>query len=487
MPIITNTGRIKRNTGRILSGIEKLEFKGNSATFPFSFVNQSTITATQGHLVLYFNAPTAITVDYGDGTVKTFSSSVLSGQTQQLFIFNSNDYYTSSYTQFHPKYTYADGTVKQRTVKISYDRAALVRYSGDIRGCLNDTPLNFLFYAHRNITNFATTQGTTRNITTIPMLDRITPSTNPLLTAVEIINWSTSSEYIYKIPINFLNFPLQSLSVNCGFYNDSIDTNIGALGTMPIRNSLTTLSLANITGLTTLPETMKDITALRQFTMYGSAFTDFPAVIPMMTQLTYLNLGSVSNPKTGLTNIPASIANLTGLRTLEIAFHNENRIPDNINLLNGLTVLTMYGSQGVYTSLGDISALVNLVRLGLQNPTIYNAMSVFPSYFNSFTKFRQVTFANSQNSTSAIAAKKIYLAYELISRNAPKTGANNGTIPYRGFTVDVQTGTSTATALGAPVMPAGFSLGVSDGDADTPEKQAYCILNQYGGTILKTT
>lgn len=483
--VITNSGRIIRNSGYVIGGSVWLEFTGRSKTFPFAITNNSAVNNGVGNLWMQFNRQTSITVDYGDGTVKTYTSSVLPGETIHKFCFNCNDYFSQLYTQYHPVYVYPDGELKPRTVKISYDRSALTSYSGGIAGVATYPMLNFLFYAHRNLTTFSTS-GAQGVIVDIAELGRISPSTNPYLTTLLIYNWAATSPYVGSIPIQFLNMPLLSLGTGSASFTDTSGTNLEYLGTMPIKNSLTTLSLQSILNVTALPDSLAGLTKLQRLNLQACAFDEFPMVITRLSELIGLNISQGSSSKTGLTQIPPEIANLKKLQSLTLSYTNISRIPDNVNFCNAATLnsLTVAGTTTL-TEFGDISNLVNIAFLIFSNASLHNVMTVFPAYMNSFTKLRNINWNQGNNTTASVTDKKMSLNYDLVMRNnTPRTGTNNGSIPFRGMTFNLLTGSATPTAFtGAIEAPPGFVLGVNDGEVQHTGHKIYVLRNNYGATV----
>lgn len=479
--IVKQNGRIVRQGGRVIGGIVTLEYTGRSATFPFAIANNSGVNSGVGNLALQFNKQTAITVDYGNGVVKTFVSVVSPGESVNRFVFNSNDYFSSFYDLYHPKYIYPDGEVKQRTVKVSYNRENLTSYSGGINGVTNIPVLNFLFYAHRNLTFFSTS-GAAGTLTDIPYLDRITASTNPVLQTLRIVNFSANSPWVRAVPINFLDMPLTLLTTGTTSFTDT-GSNLEHIGSRAIKNSLISLELIDLINVTTLPASLDGVVKLRDLTLNRCSFAEFPEVITRLTTLQSLIINDTTNRLTGMSQIPASIANLNKLVNFSFNIWNVTKIPDNVNLLTTIVTLTISGGA-TFTEFGDISALKNMATLVLAHPTIHNSFTAFPAYFDAFTKFRTVTFNSPLNSASVNVTKKLSLIYDLITRNAPKTGVNNGSIPYRGFILNLFTGSAVPTAVdGIIAEPEGFVQGVENGVVDSAGKMIWVLRNQYGCTI----
>ncbi|MDY7004722.1 MAG: leucine-rich repeat domain-containing protein, partial [Cyanobacteriota bacterium] len=115
--------------------------------------------------------------------------------------------------------------------------------------------------------------------------------------------------------------------------------------------------------LTTLPESISQLTNLTWLYLHGNKLTTLPESISQLTNLTWLYLHGNK-----LTTLPESITQLTNLTWLNLHNNQLTTLPESITQLTNLTQLNLHGNK-LTTLPESISQLTNLTRLDLsENP-----------------------------------------------------------------------------------------------------------------------
>ncbi len=151
---------------------------------------------------------------------------------------------------------------------------------------------------------------------------------------------------------------------------------------------LTTLHL-NGNHLTTLPDTIGELTQLTSLHLRYNHLTTLPDTIGELTQLTYLNLRYNQ-----LTTLPDTIRQLTQLTTLDLQDNQLTTLPDTIGELTQLTTLHLTGNQ--LTTLPDtISELTQLTSLDLST----NQLTTLPDTIRQLTQLTSLHLQSNQLTT----------------------------------------------------------------------------------------
>ena len=126
------------------------------------------------------------------------------------------------------------------------------------------------------------------------------------------------------------------------------------------RNALKNLYLGN-NQLTSLPESIENLTALTGLYLNQNQLTSLPVSIGNLTALTGLYLGNNQ-----LTSLPDSFGNLTALKLLYLGGNQLKLLPESFGNLSALTELHLARNQltSLPVSFGNLSALT---RLYLEN------------------------------------------------------------------------------------------------------------------------
>ena len=167
---------------------------------------------------------------------------------------------------------------------------------------------------------------------------------------IEIYEYQQTDEWLLEVNI-FLE--------SCG----SSDALTDALDVGKLREHL--LGLTSLwlwdKNLTSLPESIGNLTGLTGLDLSENNLTSLPESIGQLTGLTSLSLS-----ENNLTILPESISNLTGLTHLGLAENNLTILSESIGQLTGLTSLWL--SENNLTSLSEsIGNLSHLEKLSLSN------------------------------------------------------------------------------------------------------------------------
>lgn len=437
MAIDTYNGKIIVDRGKLFLGTEPLSLKGTSATFPFSLTNNSSVNYGVNALRFVFNTPGTVTVDYGDGVKTTYNTYSYAGSAN-VFIITGNQYFTDLLAQ-HPIHYYNDGQSNvERTVKISYNKSSLIGYSQSGNMGFAVQPFNFIWAQHPALSSFAVSSA---NFITSINIAGLSSNTNPSLTALDLSFFNSTSPYYSMAPVEIFNMPLIDLKLGSpGYGTSTLDaTKLYEIGNYPVKNTL-------------------------------------------------VNLRIISAVFTAAMGIPTTwtAANLPALRLLQFDSVNTYTTVPNINSLTQLTTLRLINCNSL-SSYGNFSSLVNLTFIDFQSSTSISTLGNFPSYFDSFTKLRSISYAGCGQNVQSVCTAIVDIVYNFITRNAPLTGLNNGTIPFRGMTINLTVFSGTTAVNGTIQAPAGFTLGSNNGSPVNAGEKIYVLRNQYATTITLTT
>jgi len=150
----------------------------------------------------------------------------------------------------------------------------------------------------------------------------------------------------------------------------------------------TELSLDGL-GLSSLPEQIGDLTALKVLNLSSNRLTTLPERIGDLAALTSLDLSD-----NRLTTLPERIGDLTALKVLSLGSNQLTTIPERIGDLTALTYLNLYGNQltTLPERIGDLTALKYL-NLGS------NQLTTLPERIGDLTALKFLNLAGNQLTT----------------------------------------------------------------------------------------
>ncbi|MBS0586076.1 MAG: leucine-rich repeat domain-containing protein, partial [Verrucomicrobia bacterium] len=141
--------------------------------------------------------------------------------------------------------------------------------------------------------------------------------------------------------------------------------------------------------LTTIPDTIGQLTALTELRLYNNQLTTIPDTIGQLRALTWLNLSHNQ-----LTTIPDTIGQLRTLTWLGLSFNQLTTIPDTIGQLTALTELRLCNNQ--LTTIPDtIGQLRTLTWLGLS----FNQLTTIPDTIGQLRALTWLSLSHNQLTT----------------------------------------------------------------------------------------
>ncbi|GBL92609.1 Leucine-rich repeat protein soc-2 [Araneus ventricosus] len=142
------------------------------------------------------------------------------------------------------------------------------------------------------------------------------------------------------------------------------------------------LSKSNIS---VLPSSVKDLTHLTEFYLYGNKLTALPPEIGCL-----VNLRTLALSENSLTSLPDTLVNLKSLKVLDLRHNKLNEIPEVVYKLTSLVTLYLRFNRVRYVG-EEIANLTNLTMLSLRE----NKIQFLPAGIGKLTHL--VTFEASNN------------------------------------------------------------------------------------------
>lgn len=180
--------------------------------------------------------------------------------------------------------------------------------------------------------------------------------------------------------------------------------------------TLSLLNLYNLCRLTTLPDSISQLTALKQLQAEKNLLRSLPNTIGELTALEELDLSD--NP---LTTFPDSISQLTSLQMLRLGSCHIESLPDAIGGLTALQCLFLYNNA--LSSLP--STIIQLTALkGLLLP--FNRFKTFPSIVCTLTSLQGLWISHNQISSfpAELCNLPALIQLDFSSQSSNDTSAN---------------------------------------------------------------
>ena len=149
-------------------------------------------------------------------------------------------------------------------------------------------------------------------------------------------------------------------------------------------------------GLTELPDTIGELTALESLDLSGNDLTELPATIGQLQNLTSLVLGRWDKEKSEskgnqLSALPPEIGQLTNLSQLDLSSNQLSALPPEIGQLTNLSSLSLSSNQ-LSALPKEIGQLTNLSQLDLSS----NQLSALPKEIGQLTNLSQLDLSSNQ-------------------------------------------------------------------------------------------
>ena len=402
----------------IMNSGESFVINAFGKTFPAELDDNN-----DGIITLEFSTPEIVTINYGDGTIINYTASFISAGRYQVYLRKKGVF--TSLTDVNV-YTYPDGLAQNRYVSISFNRSKItVLKLESIR--LQTGNLLFEITKYPNLKVFSIVQ-----VYQIVNLNLEGSFASSMVQEIQINNaFISSSPYYNSIPSSFFLMPLKTLSVG----------SIGMGGSF-VSSKLDQIYLLAAT--------------LNHLKIQGTPITD-----------NHFGMGS----------LPANFNLLVNLTRFELLSTSHTIIPDVLNNIPSINNLFV-GYTSLLTSWGDISSLINLKVLTINNSP--NLSVTLPAYFSNFVNLKSMQ-AQACFKTQLRVDTWVDNWYTFITTNAAMTGAN--TLPFRGMNHNIAIATigdGTASPAGTYQQPTGYVAGSNNGTPASPKEKIWVMVNQYG-------
>ena len=404
----------------IMNSGESFVINAFGKTFPAEYDDYNV-----GVIIFEFTTPEVVTVNYGNGVVLEYTASFVSTNIYQLILRKKGALTSSTDVNV---YTYPDGLVQNRYVSISFNRSKITVLKLDSMR-LQTGNLLFEITKYPNLKVFSIVQ-----VYRIVNLNLEGSFASSMVQEIQINNaFISSSPYYNSIPSSFFLMPLKTLGVGSS-----------GMGGSFVSSKLDQIYLLAAT--------------LNYLKIQGTPITDNNA---------------------GMGSLPANFNLLVNLTRFELIGTSHTIIPDVLNNIPSINNLYI-GYTSLLTSWGDISSLINLKVLTINNSV--NLSVTLPAYFSNFVNLRSMQ-AQGCFKTQLRVDTWVDNWYTFITTNAAMTGAN--TLPFRGMNHNIANtiiGDSTASPAGTYQQPTGYVVGSNNGTPASPKEKIWVMVNQYGHT-----
>ncbi|WP_395733907.1 COR domain-containing protein [Prosthecobacter sp.] len=154
------------------------------------------------------------------------------------------------------------------------------------------------------------------------------------------------------------------------------------------RSDNTSLDLSSI-GLTSLPESLRQLTGLKTLNLHNNKLSTLPEWLGRLTELQALLLAG-----NYLTTLPETLSQLVGLKSLDLNKNQLNALPEWLAQLTGLQTL-MLGRNKLTTLPEALSQLTGLKSLDLNN----NQLTILPDWLGQMTGLQLLMLGGNQLTT----------------------------------------------------------------------------------------
>jgi hypothetical protein len=373
---------------------------------------------------LTFNAPTNVTIDFGNGVSKTYAT-ILNNVLLQYNVFGISPY-------AYPAYIYPDGLTIQRRITI-------------------------------NISNADNTKLIGLNITAIPLIPQFLGLSFNIFPNFQTLNLTLLNNGLLGFDQSFLTL---SSFTNYTVSNSAIASTSENYGKIPYivlaKSSLQTLGVGD--------------PGFRTKSFADNNMDKIAGSYPTLKTLSITQAGFTDN-HFGDGPLPSNLTTMTTLQTLYIHAASYTTIPSILNDIPNYTSLAIYYTVTI-TNWGDLSGVAP--RLKSLNVTGNNNLPAeLPGYFSLMTFLKTFSWGNIGHGTANIDTF-INSWYNLIIGNAAIIGST--TLPFRGITLIIRGDIAVENGTipnGVYQQPAGYVQGVSNGMPISSQEQLWVLANQY--------
>lgn len=390
-----NNSNLLKSGNKLFSNKQVLSIINNNRYFPYSVNNSAT-----AQIIIIFNEPTTVTVDWGNGVIERFDTFInVKGQNE--FSIRRNQAGTSSvpYSSLGKDY----GTAKERVISFAFDRELVVALDLStfvIPSQVLSIPISdytnlkrlYLAYLIQSTSSSLITGGSLKSFN----LSNVDDFNIEELSINGVFSNTESSNKI--IPVEIFSLPLKILNIG-GSYNtnDFTISNMNKIG-LDLAHTLESLTMTiPFSQAQGLPSTFINLTKLKNLTItnLGSSFlwTSLPSVIQDMIwlesfSLSYgnfsgftsmgINWSSFLNLK--IISFPQTISNVTDfswINTIPISvkslrlqgFTNQSRLNSTITALYN-KIKNNSNHNGLIIQFESIGSVISAIPTGVyQEPT----------------------------------------------------------------------------------------------------------------------
>lgn len=435
MPLRIGTGThrpiLRNSSGLVYGSTYAMRFYLTYNRFPLELYSSSI-----AQLTLTFYSNINVKVDWGDGNIQSYATSLQGGAYSFLLYAKGGSNGTTVQGWWTNYHSYTDGlTTKKRVITFYFDLLQL-RNVSVTNMVLDLQSFDFDFKAAPNLLSFSAvflnTTSSPGDVNTNASFTTINAAAiaSSSMTGVTLQScFSSNFQYNSVIPSFLFNMPLQTLGIGG-------------------RHDLKTFSQSGFDQIYRLGPTLKSLSL-------SVPFSDAQGLPTTFNQLTNLTSFSYSSVQTWA-SVPAPIRQLSSVQSIG-CYSNYNQ-----------------------TSIGDISAMTGLITLAFTET--YNITTSLPVGMVNCTLLKNYKFPSCYGTTARVDAF-ISNFYSFVTTNAPMTGTSAN--QFRAMTVDVGT-TSGFQAAAVPTgiyrQPTGFVLGISNGSPASSLEMVWVLVNQYAHT-----
>jgi internalin A len=180
---------------------------------------------------------------------------------------------------------------------------------------------------------------------------------------------------------------------------------------------LTQLQSLDLRGnqLTTLPEPLGQLTQLQSLDLSGNQQTTLPEPLGQLTQLSRLNLSGNQ-----LTTLPESLGQLTQLSWLDLSGNQLTTLPEPLGQLTQLQSLDLRGNQ-LTTLAESLGQLTQLSWLDLSD----NQLTTLPESLGQLTQLQSLYLSGNQLTTLPESLKRLKALKRILLQGNPRLGLSD--------------------------------------------------------------
>lgn len=429
---------ITKYKNRILQFGGSMSFYVTGNFFPASGMSFSSTSTRAGTINRFFS----ITIDYNDGTSPVTYNSV--GVTNKhVSVYPVGSSVINPAVGWYSGKAFADGNKADRLVTITCsDWSAITSFGINALYFSRPQVLGVPFRLMKNLVSFSATNGFAAG--GYAQVTELDPAlfTLPYMTTFQLggVNFLPTSRYYGYLQPQWLNPNLVTFLIGGPGYAGKTFTD----------SNLRSINAANLPNLVSLG----------------------------------MNAGILANDDNGFGEgaFPVEWTTLNKLVSFNVAATRWTKMPDRLNLLSPTLQVLLMAYMPIAEWAGDLSRLLSLTTITLTGCNSFT--NTLPAYLSVLTQLKSIGYAGvSYNRSVGWIDALVDNWYSFIVAHAALTGS--AAMPFRGMSFDVRSVDPVNTPSNAQVpsgtyqAPAGFSLGVDNGQPVSSLEKIYVLENQY--------